>query len=524
MKSPLQRERERRNWTQQFVADQIGNLLGPRRGYLSLGIDANAVSRHERGAVTIPRDPYPALYAELYDTTVESLWPHLQQAAGHELQVDALLAWMADHAGVSVQQAYDTVVARARQRTARDPAERYARADRQRRVSRAQIAQAIIDWYSDDGSAGFYRATVGTEPITASMLVRPQWLDVAVRLGTDQEEFHFQPSIHIETLTSEVGVQAALDRLAAVEAAGTVLDNHPIFRLLDVAVTRDRLTATFALTDFASYALTMDLLEQELIDAISQRIISELPLRRRYLPTVPAALDLDARVCVGGPVALLAAARPGHRNRKPDYALLVQERSSRVLNVPGKLAVTPKAFHRPVIEAADEAQLSASLERELEEELLGRHDLEQPARIADPFHPQRRSQPMAWLHAHPDAYRVECVGFGVNMVTGNYEFACLVLIDDEAWWERFAGQIEANWETQRIRRYSSQDTAGLEALIADPLWSNEGLFAFLQGLRRLGQVGSMSRLAVPSIDVGVAWPTTGTSGTPPGTDATVAVG
>ena len=201
-----------------------------------------------------------------------------------------------------------------------------------------------------------------------------------------------------------------------------------------------------------------------------------------------------------------------------------RERSWRVLNVPGKLAVTPKAFHRPVIEAADEAQLSASLERELEEELLGRHDLEQPTRIADPFHPQRRSQPMAWLHAHPDAYRVECVGFGINMVTGNCEFACLVLIEDETWWERFAGQIEANWETQRIRRYSSHDTAGLQALIADPLWSNEGLFAFLQGLRRLGQVGSMSRLALPSIDVGVAWPTTGTSGTPPGTEATVAAG
>src|SRR6266508_752795 len=98
------------------------------------------------------------------------------------------------------------------------------------------------------------------------------------------------------------------------------------------------------------------------------------------------------------------------------------------------------------------------------------------------------------------------------------------LIDAETWWERFAGQIEANWETQRIRRYSSHDTAGLQALIADPLWSNEGLFAFLQGLRRLGQVGSMSRLALPSIDVGVAWPTTGMSETPPGTGATVAAG
>lgn len=523
MKSPLQRERERRNWTQEFVADRIGNLLGPQRGHPSLGIDANAVSRHERGMVTIPRDPYPALYAELYNTTVEALWPHVQQAAGHELRVHALLAWMADHAGISLQQGYDTVVARARRLT-RDPANQHARAYQQGRVSRTQIAQALIDWYGDDGSAGFYHATIGTEPITSSMLMRAEWIDTAVRLGTEQERFRFQPSTHIETLASEVGIQAALDRLAAVEATGTVLNNHLVFRLLDVAITRNRLTATVALTDFASYALTMDLLEHELIDTISQRTNGDLPLRGRYLPTVASALALTTRICVGGPVALLAVARPGHRHRKPDYALLVQERSSRVLNVPGRLAVTPKAFHRPMIEASDEAPLSASLEREFEEELLGRHDLEQPTRIADPFHPQRRSEPMQWLHEHPDAYRTECVGFGINLVTGNYEFACLILINDETWWKQFAGQIEANWETQQIHRYSSHDTAGLQALTTDPMWSNEGLFAFIQGLRRLGQVGSMSRLALPSIDVGVAWPTIGTSGTPPGTGATVAAG
>jgi hypothetical protein len=32
-----------------------------------------------------------------------------------------------------------------------------------------------------------------------------------------------------------------------------------------------------------------------------------------------------------------------------------------------------------------------------------------------------------------DAYRVECVGFGINMVTGNYEFPCPIVIDDEEW-------------------------------------------------------------------------------------------
>ena len=56
---------------------------------------------------------------------------------------------------------------------------------------------------------------------------------------------------------------------------------------------------------------------------------------------------------------------------------------------------------------------------------------------------------------------------------------------------------------ERIRRYSSRDGAGIQALILDPRWSNEGLFAFLEGLRRLRELGNLSRLALPTIEVQV---------------------
>lgn len=74
-KSPLQRAREQHGLSQEAVADLIGNVIGPARGYSNLGIDANAVSRHERGIIAMPRVPYPELYAELYDSTIEALWP-----------------------------------------------------------------------------------------------------------------------------------------------------------------------------------------------------------------------------------------------------------------------------------------------------------------------------------------------------------------------------------------------------------------------------------------------------------------
>jgi hypothetical protein len=73
--TPLQRHRRARNWTQVEVADQLCNLVGPAHGHTDLGIDANAVSRHERGLISMPRPPYPELYARLYRTTVAALWP-----------------------------------------------------------------------------------------------------------------------------------------------------------------------------------------------------------------------------------------------------------------------------------------------------------------------------------------------------------------------------------------------------------------------------------------------------------------
>jgi hypothetical protein len=313
-------------------------------------------------------------------------------------------------------------------------------------------------------------------------------------------------------------------RLASVEVSNTVLVNMPLYRLLDIDIARHRLEGVVNLADFASYALTMDLLETELTGAlasavpqragdgvVSAEVAAQLPLRDRYLPGLAPAMALDQRLCVGGPVALFAAARRssrgGHHER--DYALLIQERSARVLNVTGKLAVVPKCFHEPTVENGQEVRLSASPERELEEELLGRQDLEGltigSQRQADPFHEDRLSQPMRWLldRRDTDAYRVECTGFGINMVSGNYEFPCLILIDDDEWWERYGGRVEANWEMERIRRYSSLDAAGIQALILDPRWSNEGLFAFLEGLRRLGELGNLSRLALPTIEVQV---------------------
>ena len=184
--------------------------------------------------------------------------------------------------------------------------------------------------------------------------------------------------------------------------------------------------------------------------------------------------------------------------------LLIQERSRRVLNSTRRLAVLPKAFHGPLVDFSDDAQISATIEREMEEELFGRTEVDSTRNeqiLADPMHISRLSAPMRWLmnHAEPDVWRTECVGFGINAMTGNFELASLVVIHDTAWWDEFGGAVQANWETEGLRRYSSLDHEQLAALITDPAWSNEGLFAFCQAIRRLNHIGG-HRVHLPAID------------------------
>jgi hypothetical protein len=417
-----------------------------------------------------------------------------------ELRTVDLVAWVAEHSDLPFDHVY-AAVAESADRLGGEPfavqaSKNHARA----RIARAEIAQQIEHYYGTTGS--FYRAVIAGSPIVSlTVLTKPEWIGLAVPLDADHEDFclartQATPAVNLTAPAAE----AAIARLASIEGTETVLLDNPLYQLLDLDVGPNRIGGTLGLTTFAAYALTADLLEAELLDTFAETTRGQpdptLPLRDLYLPSLAAALAFQERLCAGGPACLLAVARPD------DYLLVIQERSGRVVNVPGRLAVIPKAFHQPLTEP--ETALSASIDRELEEELLGRQDLEQlstdAGRRAAPRHPRTVSEPMQWLLDHADTYGVECTGFGVNMLTGNYEFACLAVIDDPTWWHAYGDRIEANWEAKRLHCYSSRDTDGIADLITDPKWSNEGLFALLEGLRRLPDHDE-TKVATPSIEV-----------------------
>lgn len=386
--------------------------------------------------------------------------------------------------------------------------ELHDRSARRRRVNQHHIAHALSKYYGkQDPGYGRYTARYGSDGVAStSVLTCAEWLDLDCPLLGAQDRLTLAGLALSRDLSLDTqAAEHAVLRLVETLALSTRLVDMPLYRLLNIAVGKDRIGGAVGVISFIEYALTMDLLEGELIDAISAGLSprpGELPLRDRYLPYTNSVLDVSSRLCAGGVLALCAIARPASRRGGSDYLLVVQERSGHVLNAARKLAVIPKGFHQPLTDIREDTALGATLQREIEEELFGRDDIDNTVtdqRCADPMHPSRLSKPMRWLTSVPDALRMECTGFGLNLVSGNYEFASLIVIDDEEFWAQYGGHVEANWESSSLRRYSSLDNSLLTELIADVAWSNEGLFALLQGLRRLSQIGG-DRVSLPTID------------------------
>ena len=172
----------------------------------------------------------------------------------------------------------------------------------------------------------------------------------------------------------------------------------PLYRLTDIDIAKGKIGGTLGLSRFTSYALTLDLLEGELTDALAAGIPpapGSLPLRDRYLPDLASVLDVGGRLCAGGALALCAFARPADLLPRPaDYVLLVQERSGNVINAARQLAVIPKGFHQPMTDYRSDAKIAATLRREMEEELFGREDIDNTVRRrAPPTRCTRRACP-----------------------------------------------------------------------------------------------------------------------------------
>lgn len=378
------------------------------------------------------------------------------------------------------------------------------RGARRGRVNQQQIAQSLAAYYADAiPGYGTYAAQYDGRTADTSVLTCPQWLDLDCRLTPDNDRLDVVSGV-VDSIAAldELTADMAIQRLAEMLTLDFRLVDSPLYRLTEIDIDKGRVAGGLGLVPFVRYALTMDMLEGELVDALSADQPGTLPLRDRLMPDLASVLDVSGRLCSGGALALCAIARPASGSRPADYVLLVQERSGRVLNAARRLAVIPKGFHEPLADFRTDAQIGSTLKREMEEELFGRDDVDSTTvelRTTDPMHPSRLSEPMRWLTEDDGRLRIECTGFGLNLVSGNCEFAGLIVIEDDNFWPQFGGQISANWESGSLRQYSSLDRGLLTELAGDVAWSNEGLFALMQGLRRLAEIGG-ERVDLPTIE------------------------
>jgi hypothetical protein len=380
---------------------------------------------------------------------------------------------------------------------------------RRGRVDQRRMVESLTAYYGDDGlpDYGTYGARYGDGGDAAtSILTRADWLDLDCLLVPENDRLDLVSGVVDSDGTfDDLSADMAVQRLAEMMVLGFRLVDTPLYWLQGIEIHKGAVGGALGLIPFVRYALTMDLLESELVDAIADGhspAPGSLPLRDRLMPTQASVINVSDRLCSGGALALCAIARPASGRRPSDYVLLVQERSGRVLNAARRLAVIPKGFHEPLVDYRADAQIRLTLIREMEEELFGRDDVDSTAvdlRATDPLHPSRLSDPMRWLTANDGRLRIECTGFGLNLVSGNCEFAGLIVIDDEEFWSQYGGHISANWESGSLRQYSSLDRELITELIGDVAWSNEGLFALLQGLRRLTEIGG-DRVDLPTIE------------------------
>lgn len=386
-----------------------------------------------------------------------------------------------------------------------------------------------LDGSGHDGLAS-YAFSVDGEQMAIGVATRPSWNGLTIDLqNEDGTRCEIVADNGIGDVPYRLSVGQVVGLLVYAYRAG--LWNGAIFRLADLDLGADHLTARFSIDSFMRCGIVNGLLDRELrgtMAAVDQQALFEDPValaeHLRPLMSLRAALMPDAasidrfgtRLCAGGTLTLLALARPAPYS---DFALAMHRRSGEVVDGQGLLSVIPRAFHASIrrfpvaagfkAQLRDEVRLSATVLRELYEEVAGGIEAETLPDIESPdfFYADTdaAADPLRWLRAHPGAWRLECTGFGVALVTGGYGFATLLVVQDEEFWSRFSEQLRGQMgevSAEGIWWVSSRDRAGLSALLRRTDHTADSLQTLVEGLRRLAKLDNV-RVQLPELTVNV---------------------
>jgi hypothetical protein len=178
--------------------------------------------------------------------------------------------------------------------TGLDKRELLDRASRRRRIGQRAVAHALGGYYRGQaGEYGRYGALCGDDgsEVVTSVLTCPEWLDLGCALTADHDRLRLTGQAADDSVALDVAAaDAAVQRLADTLVAETRFADMPLYRLTGIDTGKGDISGSLGITQFAAYALTLDVLEGELCDALTAGVApvpGSLPLRDATFPTSP---------------------------------------------------------------------------------------------------------------------------------------------------------------------------------------------------------------------------------------------
>ncbi|HWD09354.1 MAG TPA: helix-turn-helix transcriptional regulator [Actinomycetota bacterium] len=395
------------------------------------------------------------------------------------------------------------------------------------RAPAASYARQVLTAYYSDGSLALadlapYEVEINGRPLRLALTTRPHWIGLSIPLGpvggsSPQERCTFMPAPG-SPIDAQPFRTPALSFLCDVETRGLEIYDAPIFRLMSLDAEGGSLSAAFCTDSFLRYRLTVGLLADELAQAVARTsslddllcsLDRAFPLRRASLPDRNSLAAMGDRLCAGGVLTLLAIARDRPHD---DFVVVAQRRGSAVSDSQGLLSVIPRAFHQPSAlphsrTLRAEVRPSATMYRELFEEIFGGREVELADRDLEPLWFIDHSRPLRWLREHPGSYVGLCVALATNLLSGNYEIGTLLVVHDPKFWRLFESTLRPNWEVGNLIQCSTRPgihtgpKRGLAGLIRSTEgWTSEGLLVLIEGLARLRQLFP-ERVCLPSLEI-----------------------
>lgn len=391
----------------------------------------------------------------------------------------------------------------------RDEIERFYNKDQQyEKITReGLITRALSEYYSNQdlklGNLNRYVFTIDGSSIDTTIATKPDWIELGIKLESENVLYDLGSEVaYMKKQHRENGEN--YDKY--LKYLNVALWDSKIYRLVDFDRSGKTIKIKLALDTFFNYRYKSGLLYDELMQALLdanlevEALISHrkeyLPLREQFLPNGNSLVNFSKRVCAGGVSVLFAIAHP----RQNDFLILVKQRSNKTIDCRRMLCVVPKAFHQPMIDFEIESDLSLTVFREVYEELFGGEETERDVKREDPKWYFRECEALKWFLDNKDSYDLECTSFGIDLVSGNYEFAILLAVHDVEYWNKFGSLMKTNWELLSDVNPSvhSRDREQLSELAQKSDWTGEGLVAFVEGLRRL-KVLEPKKVHLPNI-------------------------